>query len=227
MISFLIKHKKSILVITLAFFIGSIVYIGLDAYKRSNNGLVAAMVGSEPISYRDLYRAREQQATLYRNKGIDVDEQMIKVLDQQILSALISEEILNQAALKAGLRVADYEIAYDIKTSPMFAPNGTFDKDMYERLLKYQVQMTPGEFEEQLRRGKLANRFRSALYSVYKLTPAEMQYSYAVEHGNSKNFDADKTDFAAQLMDTKMATAQQGFFDKFNKDVKIKTFLED
>jgi hypothetical protein len=54
-----------------------------------------------------------------------------------------------------------------------------------------------------------------------------MQYSYAVEHGNAKNFEADKTDFAAQLMDTKMATAQQGFFDEFNKDVKIKTFLKD
>ena len=36
MISFLIKYKKAILIITLAFFIGSIGYIGLDSYQRGS-----------------------------------------------------------------------------------------------------------------------------------------------------------------------------------------------
>lgn len=227
MISFLIKHKKSILVITLLFFVGSIVYLGLDAYSRSNNSLVAAMVGSESISYRDLNRATEKRATMLRNQGIDVDEDMLKFLNQQILAALISEEVLDQAAQKAGLAVADYEIAYEIQTSPLFAGEGGFNKTAYEYTLKRSIGMTPAEFENQLRRSKLADRFRGVLYSFYKLTPAEVKYSYQLQHGNLKDFDANKADFTAQLMDSKMGTAQNAFFDKFNADVKIKTFLEE
>ncbi len=227
MISFLIKHKKSILIITLLFFVGSIVYIGLDAYKSGNNSLVAAMVGSEPIYHRDLNRLTQDRATMLRNQGVDVDEQLLTYLQQQMLAALISEEVLNQAAAKADMAIADYEIAYDIQTSPVFAPNGQFDKTAYERALKYSIGMTPAEFERTLRRGKLSDRFRTALYSIYKLTPAEIQQDYFVQHGNLKNFAQDKSAFAVQLLDTKMQTAQQAFFDAFNKDVQIKTFLQD
>ena len=227
MISLLIKYKKSILIVTLLFFLGSIVYLGLDAYSRSSNSLVAAMVGSEPITYRDLYRISENRATLLRNQGVDVDENMMKFLNQQTLAALISEEVLNQAAADAGMAVADYEIAYDIQSAPAFIQEGKFNKKAYEHAVKYTFGLTPAEFENQQRRQKLADRFRVVLYSLYKLTPAEVKYSYQLQHGNLKNFEENKADFKTQLLDSKMATAQQAFFDKFNKDVKIKTFLQD
>ncbi|MBR2082321.1 MAG: SurA N-terminal domain-containing protein [Elusimicrobiaceae bacterium] len=226
MISFLIRHKKSILIITLAFFLGSIVYIGLDAYSRSNYSLTAATVGGQKISYRDLYRLSDQQANRLRSQGVDVNEDMLKFLQQQVLSSMVSEEVLNQAAQKAGLWVADYEVAYDIKTSPWFSQDGKFDKAAYEYALKSSVGVTPAQFEEQLRRDKLANRFRQTLYSFYKLTPEEVKYSYQVQHGNLKDFEANKQDFKLALMDTKMETAQKAFLDDFNNRVEIKTFLE-
>ena len=74
MISFLIKHKKSILIITLAFFIGSIVYLGLDSYSRGAFSTTAATVGGTEISYRQLYKVSEDRARAIRNQGIDVDE---------------------------------------------------------------------------------------------------------------------------------------------------------
>lgn len=226
MISFLIKHKKSILIITLAFFLGSIVYLGLDAYSRSNNSLVAAMVGSQKITRRDFDRVREQQATVLRNQGVDIEEDLQKYLDQQALAGLISEEVLNQAATKAGMAVSDLEVAQAIHS--FFTPkDGTFNRTAYEQTVKYSMGMTPAEFENKLRRETLSNRFRTVLYSLYKLTPAEMKNSYQVQYGNVKDFDANRAGFAAQLMDTKMATAQQGFFDKFNSEVKIKTFIEE
>ena len=227
MISFLIKHKKIILIVTLAFFLGSIVYLGADAYRRGNFSTTAAQVGSADITYRDLYRVTEDRARMLRNQGVDVDEEMMKYLRQQFLAALISEEVLNQAAHKAGMEVSDYEVAYDIQTSPLFAQNGQFNKAAYEYALKRSVGMSPAEFEKQLRRGKLADRFRGVLYSYYKLTPEEIKYAYKVQHGNLKNFKQNKEDFASQLMDTKMETAQIGFFDQFNNEVEIKTFLQD
>ena len=227
MISFLIKYKKVILIITLAFFLGSIVYLGADAYRRGNFSSTAAQVGSADITYRELYRVTEDRARALRNQGVDVDEDMMKYLRQQLLAALISEEVLNQAAHKAGLEVSDYEVAYDIQTSPFFAQNGQFNKTAYEYALKRSVGLTPAEFEAQLRKGKLADRFRGVLYSFYKLTPEEIKHAYKVQHGNLKNFDENKADFAAQLMDTKMETAQKAFFDQFNNDVDIKTFLQD
>lgn len=227
MISFLIKYKKVILIITLAFFLGSIVYLGADAYRRGNFSSTAAQVGSADITYRELYRVTEDRARALRNQGVDVDEDMMKYLRQQLLAALISEEVLNQAAHKAGLEVSDYEVAYDIQTSPFFAQNGQFNKTAYEYALKRSVGLTPAEFEAQLRKGKLADRFRGVLYSFYKLTPEEIKHAYNVQHGNLKNFDENKADFAAQLMDTKMETAQKAFFDQFNNEVEIKTFLQD
>ena len=227
MISFLIKHKKIILIITLVFFLGSIVYLGADAYRRGNFNNTAAQVGSADITYRELYRVTEDRARMLRNKGVDVDENMMKFLQQQLLASLISEEVLNQAAHQAGLEVSDYEVAYDIQTSPFFSQGGQFNKAAYEYALKRNIGLTPAEFENQLRRSKLADRFRGVLYSYYKLTPEEIRHAYKVQHGNLKNFDENKADFAEQLMDTKMQTAQAGFFDQFNNEVEIKTFLQD
>lgn len=227
MISFLIKYKKVILIITLAFFLGSIVYLGADAYRRGSFGTVAATVGSKDITYRQLYRVTEDQARTLRNQGVDVDEDMLAFLHQQFLAALISEEVLNQSAENAGMAVADYEVAYDIQKSPVFSQNGQFNKAAYEAAIKRATGLTPAEFEEQLRRGKLSDRFRGVLYSHFKLTPAEIKQAYKVQHGNLKNFEKDKKDFAAQLLDTKMETAQKAFFDQFNENVEIKTYLQD
>lgn len=227
MISFLIKHKKIILIVTLAFFLGSIVYLGADAYRRGGFGTAAATVGSKDITYRQLYRVTEDHARNLRNQGVDVDEEMLGFLRQQFLAALISEEVLNQSAEKAGIAVADYEVAYDIQSSPVFNQNGQFNKAAYEAVVKRAAGMSPAEFEEQLRRGKLSDRFRGVLYSYFKLTPAEIKQAYKTQHGNLKGFEKNKKDFAAQLMDTKMETAQKAFFDQFNENVDIKTFLQD
>lgn len=226
MISFFIKHKKSILIITLAFFIGSIIYIGADAYHRGGFNSNVATVGSEAITYRQLSRITENQARLIRNQGVDVDENTLKFLEQQTLSQLISAEIMVQSAKEMGLDVADYEIAYEIQNSPFFAPQGAFNKENYLYALK-QNGTSPAEFEDALRREKLLERFRSFLFSRYKLTPEEIKSAYKVQHGNMKNFEKNKKEFALQLLETKMETAQSAFFDKFNNEVEIKTFLQD
>jgi len=227
MISFLIKHKKIILIITLAFFLGSIVYLGASAYSRSGGTQVAAKVGSKTITNRTLYRVTEQQASALRNQGLDLDENTLRFLRQQMLAALISEEVLIQSAQKAGMSVSDYEVAYDISHSPLFNQGGQFNKIAYENNIRRVTHMSPAEFEEQLRRGKLSNRFRSTLYSYYKLTPAEIKHAYQMQQGNLKDFEQNRIDFANQLLDTKMETAQQAFFDRFNQDVAIKTYLQD
>jgi len=227
MIPLMIKHKKSILIITLLFFLGSIAYLGLGAYSRTSNTLVAAMVGSEPITYRMLNRVTDDRITALRNQGMDIDDDMTKLMRQQFLYALISQEILNQAAANAGISVSDYEIAYSIKTSAAFAPEGKFDKATYENAVKYNFGMTPSEYEDQLRRDRKARQFSFVLTSLYKLTPQEIKDSYQLQHGNLKDFEENKADFAAQLIDTKMSTAQLAFMDAFNQKVKIQNFLKD
>lgn len=227
MISFLIKYKKIILIITLAFFIGSIAYIGLDSYRRGHFSNNVAMVGNTPITYRNLYKAAEAQAQVLRNNGVDLDENLSKALRQQALSALISEEVLNQAAKESGMAVSDYEVAWDIRFSPQFSQDGQFNKTAYEYMVRRQLGVSPAEFEEQIRRSKLADRFRMGLYSFYKLTPEETRFAYRTQHGNMKNFDKNKKDFERQLFETKMETAQRAFFDDFNNRVEIKTFLDE
>ena len=226
MISFLIKHKKSILIITLVFFLGSIVYLGLDAYSRTNYSLVAAKVGKAVISTRDLDRTTENAAQNLRNQGIDLDEQTLKDVRQQVLQTLIGEEVVTQAAQKAGLHVSDYEVAANIAAIPYFTANGHFDKTIYTYGLK-RMGLTPAEFENQLRRSSLGNSFRRVLASNYKMTPKEIEQAYKVQHGNLDKFPQDKKDFADQLLENKMQTAAKAFEEQFNNNVEIKTFLKD
>lgn len=227
MISFLIKYKKSILIVTLAFFLGSIVYLGLDAYSRSNlYSLNAAKVGNTTISTRALDRATENVAQTLRNQGTDLDEETLKAVRQQVLQTLIGEEIVTQAARQAGLHASDYEIATAIASVPYFTANGRFDKTIYTYGLK-RMGLTPAEFEEQLRRSSLGNNFRRLLVSYYKMTPKEIEQVYQVQHGNLEKFDEDKDDFAKQLAETKMETATKAFEEQFNNNIEIKTFLKD
>ena len=225
MISFFVKHKKSILIITLFFFLGSIVYLGLSAYSRSNYSLDAARVGKETISHRQLDKLAERQANYLRNQGAELDEQMMNFLRQQTLNGLVAVELLAQAAEQAGQYVSDYEVAYDIKTSPLFAPNGQFNKEQYTYMIRQMYQVSPAEFEQQYRRQTLADRFRQTLNSMYKLTPQEIKSAYQVQHGSLDGFDGNKDDFKAALLETKLETAPDAFFDSFTETVKVETFL--
>ena len=226
MISFFTKYKKLILIVTLAFFLGSIAYLGLGAYSRSNYSLNAAQVGRETISYRELYKISDRQANALRSQGIDVDENMMDLLQKQTLSGLITVELLTQAAKKAGLFVSDYEVAYDIKTSPLFTNNGQFDKAQYAYAVSQLYQVSPAEFEKQYRRQTLADRFRQTLNSVYKLTPEEVKFSYQIQNGNLAEFEENKADFKNALLETKLETAPDAFFDDFTNTVRIQTFLK-
>jgi len=227
MIAFLIKYKKPILIITLAFFIASIGYLGLNSFNRRAFNTNAAKVGSAQITNRDLRRAFDAQASMLRHNGIDIDDNLSHYLMQQALNGLIMEEVLNQSAKDFGIFVSDYEIVSDIKSLPAFNQNGQFSKQSYEYAISRQFGLTPAQFEEQLRRSKMADRFRMALYSVYKLTPEEIRFSYKIQHGNLKDFDKNKKDFETQLFETKMETAQRAFFDDFNNRVEIKTYLQE
>lgn len=227
MITFLIKYKKPILIITLAFFIASIGYLGLSSFNHRAFNTNAASVGSVKITNRDLNHAFNAQSTLLRNNGIDIDENLSHYLTQQALNGLIMEEVLNQSAQDFGISVSDYEIVSDITSSPAFNQDGQFNKQAYEYAVNRQLGVSPAKFEEQLRRSKMADRFRMALYSVYKLTPEEVRFSYQIQNGNLKNFDKNKKDFEKQLFETKMETAQRAFFDDFNNRVEIKTYLQD
>lgn len=228
MISFLIKYKKIILIVTLAFFLGSIVYLGLDAYHRGSFSTVAAKVGAQSISFRQLDRLVQNRTQAIRDQGVDLDEDMVSYMRALALQSLISEAVAAQAAKEMGLGVSDYEVAYNIKALGLGGdPSGAFDKNVYAANVRRAVGLPPAEFEEQVRQSILASRFRTVLYSLYKLTPAEIKHSYQIQHGNLKDFDKNKNDFALQLMDTKMETAQRAFFDDFNQRVKIKTYLQD
>lgn len=226
MISFLIKYKKAVLIVTLAFFIASIGYLGLNSFNSGAFNTNAAVVGSQKITNRDLRRAADIQARVLRNNGVDMDDDINQFVTQQALSALISEEVLNQSAEDFGIAVSDYEVAYDIQSSPFFSEGGVFNQKAYENAVRYQIGSSPAQFEQQLRRSKVADRFRMALYSIYKLTPEEVRFSYQIQNGNLKDFDKNKKDFEKQLFETKMETAQRAFFDDFNNRVEIKTFLK-
>ena len=148
MISFFIKYRNPILITTVVIFLASIGIMGAgiiaDEYGAN---AVLAKVGNEKVKYKSFVTAYELVRQKYIDEGKEISEEQDKQLKQEIIQSLILEEALSQAAKELGIGTSKAEVAFFIKNSPMFAPNGEFSKNAYIYVVRNQFHVNPAEFE--------------------------------------------------------------------------------
>ncbi|MDR0734441.1 MAG: SurA N-terminal domain-containing protein [Elusimicrobiota bacterium] len=181
MVSFMIKYKNILLILTVLFFIGSLGFVGANVFMDEYGPNTAiAYVGDAKIKFKHFesaYRAAERRQ---REAGpSDTEEETAaddaaKKLKQEVLQAMITEESLAQSARKYGIGVPDLEIAYDIKNT--FSDNGLFNKKAYVWVVRNQLGMNPEQYEAALLKQKMANKFQNALILSAKITPQETEF---------------------------------------------------
>lgn len=116
-------------------------------------GNIAAMVGDEPIPYRQFQASYNQaQKNFQESFGGEVPENFLEFLRSNTLEQLIQGQVRKQYAESLGLRVSDLEIARQIRQQENFYRDGVFDADYYRTSFRPAYRQQLGlDYEEALR----------------------------------------------------------------------------
>jgi peptidyl-prolyl cis-trans isomerase D len=186
------KHSKSALIYV---FFAIIIVVFVFSFGPGSSGCrsMGTISGSNPnaavINGEAIPRSAFEQtyARVYRDyqarAGDSFNEEMAKSirLKESVLDQMIDRELLAQAALKHGIAVSDLELAEQIHKIPAFQVDGRFDQQQYLLLIERQLNTTPALFEEEMRRGMLAQKMLAGLSESAKASDDEVRADYVKE----------------------------------------------
>jgi peptidyl-prolyl cis-trans isomerase D len=162
----LIQKRKRLAQIVLALLIIPFAFFGLESYTRSIGGKDdVASVNGAPITQREFAEElRRQQERLRQAFGPNVDPAALDTPESRraLLESLVSQRLVADAALRAGLAVSDATLRETIAAVPAFQADGQFSRASYEAMLRAQG-MTPQSFEARLRHDMLVAQLGEAV----------------------------------------------------------------
>ena len=150
---------------------------GINKYINKDTDTYVASVGGVDISKRVYDQAYQNaRARLQQSLGKNFDPAMLERfgLKQSVVNGLIEDEVLTQAATRAGYRVSDEQLAQEIRGLENFQVDGKFDPERYQRLLRAQGD-TPGSFEARVGRLMLINQLRGGINESSFITKTELR----------------------------------------------------
>mgnify|MGYP006429022707 CR=1 FL=1 len=137
---------------------------GIQAYMGGGAQTAAATVNGEEIPAREVERliARQRQALNERFDGNLPDAFSDRALRERVLDQLISRELLEQTAAGANLRLGEQALAERIRAQSMFQRDGSFDRDLYRRILG-QSGLSPSQYEARVRDRSRVEQLRQGI----------------------------------------------------------------
>ena len=177
MMNFLRKHKVAIFLITiLGFFAGTFVGFGSYLFGEKTYYDTAAVVNGQKIPYKIYYALYNNAISMIKYSNQDLTEEMIKKIQNDIITNLVKDEIIYQQADKYGITVSDSELAADIQSYPYFLnENKQFDSRYYFQFLN-NMRLSPKEFETLRRKQLVSNKLQLLIASSAKVSDAQGQF---------------------------------------------------
>src|SRR6266700_5561072 len=131
-----------------------------------------AKVGDESVSVQDV----RQQLNQIEQRN-QVPKPLEALYAEQILKQLVFQKEIEYEAKRLGITVYDQERADRIRQLlPTAFNGGSFvGKDQYAAMVQQRFQLTVAAFEELLRQGLLAEKFRKLVTDGISVGPAELQ----------------------------------------------------
>ncbi len=184
MLKWLRKYSKSWFI---ALAIGAIVVVfifwGVGGLKSPRFQEVAEVNGAPILlttylkEYHDLLRQYQERAQA------ELTPEVIKTLrlKEQVLSRLVEETLVLQAAKRLGIQVSTPELQEHIRSFPFFQEEGKFNERRYYQLLS-RARLTPAEFEEQERQRLLIQKVIRQVTAFAKVSTGELQELFRLGH---------------------------------------------
>jgi len=176
-------------------------FLGDSTQGAASNSSVVASVDGREITAAQFRRVYQQQMQQYRQSyGANMDERLLKQLgiDQRIVQQMIQEEASLAEAKRLGITASDAEVRERILSLPAFQDNGQFIGDeRYRQLLQMQnPPMRPSDFEDQVRRGIVAEKLQAAVTGWITVSDRDVETEFRKRNEKVKlevvNFPADK-----------------------------------
>ncbi|HET7371606.1 MAG TPA: peptidylprolyl isomerase, partial [Gammaproteobacteria bacterium] len=140
---------------------------------------VAEVNGAE-ITQIDLNKAyRNRIGQLRQLLGSDYVPDDAATLKQQVLDALVDNQLLAQQALDAGYRVGNQGLVAQIHAMPAFSVGGKFNLDVYRARLR-QAGYTPEGFENAIRQDLAVRQLRTGIAGSAIATGSEFNHFVAL-----------------------------------------------
>jgi peptidyl-prolyl cis-trans isomerase D len=162
MITWMQRHRKYLVVtiwISTIAFIGA-GFVGWGQYSYGDKAGAVAKVGEISITSGELQKSYShlfnQYNQLFQGKFDEKQAQQFG-LQRQALRQLVNQALVLNLANSYGLIVTDEELWNIIKSQPLFAKEGTFDKTIYAEALK-QNNLTIKEYEESMKKELLIQK---------------------------------------------------------------------
>jgi len=181
------QSKSTLIMILFGFIVFVFVFsfgAGSAGFRRGGCGKasVAAVVNGEDVSeslFHYYYDEQIRRIVDQRQGGRNLSTEEKLMLREQIMSQLVDQTILLQAAREQGLAVIDQERNDFIRNLPMFkSDKGQFDFAMYTRIIQRYYQTTPLHFEEITRDRMLAQRMQQVIMNTARISDDELRQSY-------------------------------------------------
>ncbi len=140
-------------------------------------GQVVASVGDLSVSRDEFRKAYENTYRFYKDKvpGEFKDE----TIKQYVVEQLVDNRTWLIAAKTMGITVTSEDLRDVIMQIPDFQKNGTFDPELYQRLLAAN-HLTPAIFEAMETKELLGNKARMVVRDAVVLTPTELAEAQAL-----------------------------------------------
>jgi hypothetical protein len=158
--------KSIMAVLAIAF----IITMGWWGFGEQQSNVVAS-VGDLSIS-RDEYRRTYENTYRFYKENVQGDFKD-DVLKQFVLEGLVENKLWSLAAEEMGLQVTPDELREDILSRSEFQRNGSFDPDLYRRIVAAN-RMTPAMFESLHTTELLREKARAVVRDSVALSPAEV-----------------------------------------------------
>ncbi len=186
-----IRKRRNSVIILGAFAAIIVVFIfwgaGPGGNKGQDNSTVATVDG-QAIQVREYAALYKKELEYYRNtfKEQFTDEVARKLdLRQRTLDILINRALALKDAGAKGVAVSEAEVQDAIRAIPAFSQNGSFDKDLYFRLLSGN-RITPADFERSVHEDLVTNKMRGLAVKDVSVSDAEAKAAY-VKDGRKVN----------------------------------------
>ena len=98
-----------------------------------------------------------------------------QLMRRQVLDRMIDDLVIEQASRGMGLYAGDELVRQTILQFSAFQKDGQFNHDAYERALRLQGYLSPGQFEERVRQSLITSQLGSAVRSTEFATPTELE----------------------------------------------------
>lgn len=223
MIAFLSKHRKPIFIGTVATFLIAI-FVGLGAYAFIPDSEAVGEVRGEKLPYKMFSMKVNKITESLRNSGADMTDVLKKGIYQQVFSDMVVNEYLHQEAIKAGMKITDFEVAMQIQSNPAFIDGGRFNPRAYVQAINSEFAMNPKEYEDWLKYELLVSKYKEFLISGIKITDTEM--AMIASAVNPKEFEKNRREYMNQYIKMKYSNMVNYMLTQFTKNNEVKNFIE-